>query len=223
LPATPSARLLKTDVFDEATADGLYPSLAGAARTVVGIDISPVTLRSARARHGPLVVVAADVRRLPFTDQVFDLILSNSTLDHLGSLADVAAALGELRRVLRVGGRLLLTLDNLRNPIVALRNALPRRLHQGLKLVPYYVGSTCGPARLQRMARTAGLEVEAVEAVMHCPRIFAVLLGSWLDRRGRDADRAAFVAHLLAWERLARWPTRYLTGYFIALKALRSA
>jgi SAM-dependent methyltransferase len=224
LPATPGVRLLKTDLFDEATATGgLFPALAAASRAVVGIDLSMVTLGRARARHQGLAGVAADVRRLPFAEQRFDLIVSNSTLDHFPSLAEVSTALRELRRVLRVGGHLLLTIDNRSNPIVAIRNALPGRLREGFGLVPYYVGASCGPTRLQRLVRAAGFEVEAAEALMHCPRLLAVLVANLLDRLGRSTTRAAFTAHLLGWELLARWPTRFLTGYFVALKAVRTA
>ena len=53
----------------------------------------------AGARHRGLRPVGADVCRLPFADQSFDLVLSNSTLDHLESLSELAGALAELRRV----------------------------------------------------------------------------------------------------------------------------
>lgn len=221
LPEMPVARALKTDLFDEASSGGgLFRLLATRARTVIGIDVSSLTLQRARTGR-PAQVVGADVRRLPFADQSFDLVLSNSTLDHFASLGDVATALTELRRVLKPGGHLVLTLDNLANPAVAVRNALPFRLLSRLRLVPYYVGATCGPRHLGLMVRQAGLEPLELGTIMHCPRLPAVLAAQALDRFGSERLNAVFLNSLMWWESLARWPTRYRTGYFLTLKARR--
>jgi SAM-dependent methyltransferase len=221
LPPTPVARALKTDLFDEASAGaGLCRLLAARARTVIGIDVSSLILQRARVGQ-PAHVVGADVRRLPFADQSFDLVLSNSTLDHFASLDDVATALAELCRVLKIGGHLVLTLDNLANPAVAMRNALPIPLLTGLRLVPYYVGATCGPRRLRLMVRQAGLETLELGTVMHCPRLPAVLAAQALDRFGSERLKGQFLGALGWCESLGALPTRYWTGYFLALKAVR--
>jgi SAM-dependent methyltransferase len=222
LPEGVVDRALKTDMFDEAVSGrGLCGVLAGRARIVVGIDLSPAVI--GRAAYGAATVpLVADVRRLPFADRAFDVVLSNSTLDHFSSLAEVAIALAELRRVLKPGGHLLLTLDNLANPAVAVRNALPMPFLLRLKLVPYFTGATCGPGRLEVLAREAGLHPMEMEAMMHCPRLPAVVLSRALARLGWDRAADGFVRGLLAWERLAGWPTRYRTGYFVALKAVRT-
>lgn len=222
LPQNKVERLLKTDLFDEATGDkGLFPLLAAKARAVIGVDISSLTLHHAHTRHAALRAIAADVRSLPFADHAFDVVVSNSTLDHMESLADLAKGLAELQRVLKRGGQLLLTLDNLSNPAVALRNALPERLLTALHLVPYYVGATCGPRRLVHMLREAGFEAEQTEAVMHCPRVLAVMAANVLDRLGDPSSKARFLDHLFAWERLSHLPTHFFTGYLIAVKAVR--
>src|SRR5512142_547900 len=82
LPAERVESVLKTDLFDEMSSDGLYPFLATRARTFVGIDISAATSALARSRHAGIRAVTADVRRLPFAEGAFDLVISNSTLDH---------------------------------------------------------------------------------------------------------------------------------------------
>jgi SAM-dependent methyltransferase len=216
-------RALKTDLFDEANSnEGLHAALAGMADTVVGIDVSLGTMRAACANNEGLAAVGADVCELPFADGSFDLILSNSTLDHMDSLADVAAGLAELQRVLRPGGRLVLTLDNLANPAVALRAALPYRLLSRLHLVPYYVGATCGPRRLRRMLEATGFATERMGAMMHCPRVPAVIAANALDRRGNDRAARGFIRFLLGLERLERLPTRYVTGYFVTVTAVRA-
>lgn len=217
LPAQPVARLLKTDLFDEALAGGLYPLLSAQAREVFGVDISGSTLRAAHARYTRLLSARADVRALPFADAVLDVVVSNSTLDHFASTADIIAALAELYRVLRPGGDLLLTLDNLANPMVAVRNALPFRPLHALGIVPYQVGATCGPRQLEQMVTQVGFEVRDLGAILHCPRVFAVAAARLLERRGSARLQRCFLQSLMSWEHLADWPTRFRTGYFITI------
>jgi SAM-dependent methyltransferase len=221
LPSHSVKRLLKTDLFDEAFGNGLSQHLALTAQHVVGIDISELALHADRCRRNGLQVARADVRRLPFSSGTFDVIVSNSTLDHFQTSHEIVVGLRELRRVLRSGGQLLLTLDNLANPIIAMRNALPFRLVNWLGLVPYYVGATYGPRGLRRIVQEVGFEVRAVEAVMHCPRVLVVALARLFEERLGPATQKRLLRGLMAFERLARWPTRFLTGHFIAVKAIK--
>jgi len=215
-------RALKTDLFDETIGSSkLISELARGERQVFGIDLSPVSARAARRSTPTLGACASDARRLPFADRAFDIVLSNSTLDHMDSLQDVAGALGEICRVLRPGGRLLLTLDNLSNPVVALRAVLPQRWLHALRLVPYYVGATCGPKRLRRLVEEAGLEVEEIGAMMHCPRLPAVAMANLLERRESERLDNLYCDILFRCESLERLPTRYLSGYFVRLIAVR--
>ena len=125
LPEGRIPRLLKTDLFDEAVSEGLLSLLASRARMVLGMDISLQVLRSARVGNASLLVAASDVRSLPFTRHAFDVVVSNSTLDHFDSQGEIVSSLKEIHRVLRPDGHLLLTLDNLANPVIFLRNLLP--------------------------------------------------------------------------------------------------
>ena len=219
LPAGPRARLLKTDLWDEAMGQGQLPLLAAHAGLVAGIDFVPAVVAAAVARHPRLRAVLADVRSLPFATGAFDAVVSTSTLDHFPAPADIPVALRELHRVLAAGGRLLMTLDNRANPVVAVRNALPFPLLERAGLVPYPVGATCGPRRLRRMVREAGFDVLETTALLHCPRVLAVAAARRRQRRGDAAAGTRFVARLLRWEALARLPTRFLTGYFIGIHA----
>ncbi|MFJ8622388.1 class I SAM-dependent methyltransferase [Kitasatospora sp. NPDC093550] len=88
--------------------------LAALGHRVTGTDLSPVAVGRAAteaARRGlPLRTAAADFRRLPFHDARFDVVVcADNALPHLLTAEDVLAALGEMRRVLRPGGLLLLT------------------------------------------------------------------------------------------------------------------
>jgi len=217
LPA-PVGRVLKTDLFDELVSPGLYPVLSARASQVAGVDISPRVVSAARARHPELEATAASVIELPFASGSFDAVVSNSTLDHLAGRGEVAAAIAELSRVLRPGGRLIVTLDNPINPLIALRNGLPPGIGRALRRVPYGAGWTCGPRRLRRMLAENGFAAPRATAIMHAPR----LVVAELDHRAQwpgDGDR--LIAGLLAAERMERWPTRYLTGHFVAALGVR--
>jgi SAM-dependent methyltransferase len=222
LPGNSAQFLLKTDLFDEALGQGLYPLLALRARRVVGVDLARPILKTATSRYPEMLATGADVRQLPFADGIFDVIVSNSTLDHFDSLDDMTASLRELQRVLRPGGVLLLTIDNRANPMIWLRNALPFRLLDRLRLVPYHLGSTCGPRRLRRILVRLGVEVLEMKALLHCPRIFAVNLARILEKRTNCAIQQRFLRQLMYFERLSDWPTRFLTGYYIAVLARRN-
>ncbi len=217
LPREPVDRLLKTDVFDEVAAAGLLPLLQRHARQVVGIDHSLRMVEN--VQESAIALVASDVRSLPFPDGAFDRVFSNSTLDHFESRDDIRLALTELARVLRPDGELLLTLDNLANPVVRVRNALPSWALERAGLIPYRMGATCGPAALRTLCADAGLDVLELGTVMHCPRAPAVAIANVLDRVGTPGAGEAFLRALEAFEPIGRWPTRYLSGYFLTVRA----
>jgi ubiquinone/menaquinone biosynthesis C-methylase UbiE len=70
---------------------------------IIGVDLSEAMLGYARRRIGPRVA-AADAMRLPVADSSVAQVLIVWVLHVVG---DVAAALGEVGRVLRPGGRFL--------------------------------------------------------------------------------------------------------------------
>lgn len=221
LPAKRIDLLLKTDLFDEAITEGLHSILTLHAKRLIGMDLSLSVIREARLRYPHLRAVETDVRGLPFPDDTFDGIVSNSTLDHFESFDDLVASLKELYRVLQPGAQMILTLDNLANPIILLRNWLPFRLLKRLKIVPYYVGVTLGPHRLQHLLVEIGFKVLEVDAIMHCPRVLAVTIARWVEKHTSLKTQKSFLRLLMAFEGISHLPTRFLTGYFIAVKVMR--
>lgn len=217
-------RLLKTDLFDEAVGRGLYPELASRSAEVVAVDLSPAAVRAASGRYPSLEAVEASVLEIPFPSASFDAVVSNSTLDHFGSYELLGRSVAELARLLRRGGRLLITLDNRANPVVAARTsaALFRPLHS-LGVVPYFVGVTVGPGGLVKLLRQAGFDVAHRAAVMHCPPQVAAHLAA--SRRGAASEYSELerrhLRMVLRFETMARWPTRNLTGHFIGALAIK--
>ena len=215
------AEILKTDLFDEAVSQGLYPFLREHARVVHGIDIARESVDQAKTRFPELEASRADVRNLPFSDNRFDLLISNSTLDHFQSTGEIDAGLRELFRVLKQGGELLISLDNLQNPIIRLRSLLPFRLLNKLGLVPYFVGKTHGRRGLCSALEKAGFEVLESRAIMHCPRVLAVAVAGALQKRASNRTQQRFLAFLNKFEGLAKLPTKYFTGHFVAVRAFK--
>ncbi|MGC7096843.1 class I SAM-dependent methyltransferase [Amycolatopsis lurida] len=88
--------------------------LAGLGYRVVGSDLSPLAAaraaREATARRQRLPALAADMTRLPFRSEVFDVVVcADNSIAHLLTEPALEAALASMRRVLRAGGLLVLT------------------------------------------------------------------------------------------------------------------
>ena len=135
------------------------PIYCGAVTRVVGLDPSPELLRLASKRSADMVVPVSLLRGSaehdPFADAVFDTIVMTWTLC---SIPNPIAALTEMRRVLRPGGRLIFVEHGLSPEI---RTA--RWQHW---LTPYWKRIS-GGCHLDRktddLIRRAGFQIEAVE------------------------------------------------------------
>jgi ubiquinone/menaquinone biosynthesis C-methylase UbiE len=147
-------------VLEIGVGSGLNLSLYGpAVRRVVGLDPSTGLLHMARKRFGQALVsislVRASAQSIPFADATFDVIVMTWTLC---SIPNPIAALTEMRRVLRPGGRLFFVEHGL-SPEV-------RTARWQHRLTPYWKRIS-GGCRLDRktddLIRAAGLQVDAIE------------------------------------------------------------
>ncbi len=77
---------------------------------VIATDLSAVAVAKARARGVDARQLDIDAAALPFADGEFDVVVSDSQLEHR---FDYEHALDEMARVLRPGGRLILLLPNI--------------------------------------------------------------------------------------------------------------
>lgn len=223
LPPSRLQAVLKTDLFDEAVGEGVFQVLRSRATSVKGVDISPRVVDAARRRNPDLDAVRADVRELPFADGTFDAIVSLSTLDHFRDDRDLDLALSELSRILEPGGRLVITLDNADNPLVAVRNRLPFAVAHAVGLVPYFVGTSRSVTSLPLSLRDAGFEVQKLTCILHCPRVAAVLASRLVERSNSMLLEQRFERLLTMFERLERSRAAVRTGYFVAALAIKPA
>ena len=218
---TSSKSILKTDLFEEALGpDHFLFDLAKLNNNVVGIDISYEITSMAREesrRYGSNLgqYFCSDVRNLPFKNNAFDLVVSNSTLDHFYDESDIITALCELRRVLQPGGILILTMDNKGNLTEPLL-----RLWLFLRLSPFFVGKTYCIEELKTILREVGFRVEDATAIIHSPRFFTVRTVRLLRKLSARKLDPVLKKSLTFFDRLENKRTRYLTGLYIAVKAV---
>ena len=217
-----ASRLLKTDIFEEATSQGLYPLLADHARVLFATDVSMPLIRAAVNRYPGLCPVQCDIRAPAFLAETFDIIVSTSTLDHFATATELRQALNSLASLLVPGGELLITLDNLSNPVIAVRNVIPHKWRTRLGLTPYYVGATCGPAQLRRYLTEARLKEVELTAVVHFPRWPAIHLARILERHCSPRTSQRLLTVMQRFEVLSPAPLRTLTGNFVAARAVKS-
>jgi ubiquinone/menaquinone biosynthesis C-methylase UbiE len=98
---------------------GLYLSeLQQLAGLVVGLDLSEGMLKKARG-----LLVLADAEHLPFKDGAFDQVLSITALQNF---PEPLLALAEMNRVLRSGGRLVLSSLKKKHPLPVLEEMVER-------------------------------------------------------------------------------------------------
>lgn len=220
-------RILKTDLFDEAiTTYNLMSFLGQKNEPIIGTDVSFEVARAATRRmtkewNGRNNAVVSDIRNLAFKSDCYSQILSNSTLDHFPHKEDIIKSLKEIHRILKPGGTLIITLDNPANPLVFLRNRLPYRLLRFFEVIPFYMGKTLSKSELARVLEANGFRVQENTSIVHSPRVLAIWIGYMIEKTGNKRMKSCFHKFLRLFERLENFPMRYLTGYFVAVKAMK--
>ena len=145
--------------------------LVGTTGLVVGLDVSPAMLAVARSLPEPdgarIAWRHGSVEALPVEDAAVDVVLCQEGLQFF---PDRAAALGELRRVLGPGGRLVLSvsrgLDH--QPVYAALNAaIERHLGVPAMAAPFAFGDADA---LRALLDEAGFRTVAVEPVVRTAR-----------------------------------------------------
>ncbi len=214
--------VLKTDLYEEALEpDQLLFGLAKNNRKVYGIDISSrlarMTSQKALQRGVHLSLCVTDVRKLAFKDNRFDLIISNSTLDHF---PEIDVALKELYRVLKPKGLIILTLHNATNLLVHLMC----RLMKVFGKYPFgYAEGTYSLRKTEQLMRTASFSVEDSTAIIHVPPLVPTIINE-IYRRGNSTTLKKLCQKIIALsEAIGKSNTflKYFTGYCIAVKGTK--
>lgn len=216
--------ILKTDLFAEAlcTHRAFSGDMSKANANVVGIDVSSeivhraMTIAMQYASNSPLRYAICDVRCLPFNTNSFDLIISDSTLDHFRKKGDIITALNEFSRVLKPGGILVITMDNKTNLFEPFF-----RLWILFGLAPFYSGYTYSIKELKEALVKAGLNVTDTTSIIHNPRFFTRIMITLLRKVMPATFDNRIRKHLLFLDSLEYRKTKYLTAQFIAARAIK--
>jgi SAM-dependent methyltransferase len=211
-------RVLKLDLWNEAVNTRLLQWLAARGAQTVGIDISAVTARRARAnfeRDGLVGRFAqADIRGLPFADASFDFVYTMGTIEHV---AEYELAIREVRRVLRPGGRAVIGVPYRWDPF--LRPLVSWTL-QRLDRYPYSPERSFGGRELRRVVERNGLRVTARTGLMVLPGVLRLAdLALHVRRHPFERLIAACVAPFETAE--LRWPWTRRLAYLVAVVAVR--
>ncbi|MGE0056682.1 MAG: class I SAM-dependent methyltransferase [Dehalococcoidia bacterium] len=139
---------------------------------LVGLDLTPEMLKRAAKRctdagRENAAFVLGNSKRLPFADASFDVVVTRSAIHHFD---DPTTVLAEVARILRAGGRLVLS------DVVSSEDADESSLHNALETLrdPSHVRMLSRSVLLGELKR-AGFEVES-EAQQVAHREF----GEWL-------------------------------------------
>lgn len=173
-------------------------ALALAARGAAHVDAvdfssAAVGIAAGKAEGSGLPVVfrVADAQRLPFEDGSYDVVFSCECLEHV---PEPAVALGEMARVTRAGGGLVLTTENYTNAMLL---AWAVSWWRG---VPFDSGAGAQPIehffvywKVRRLVRRAGYRVQRMIGAHH---VFLLL---------PRFDPGTFVKERFASPRLARF------------------
>ena len=155
-------------VLDVATGTGeaalaITPAI-GASRLLVGADIAPAMLESARTRlrQAAFLPVAADGQALPFADGSFDAVICQLGLQFF---PNPGLGLIEFRRVLRDGGRIAICVASTpdRVPLWGILAEVLGRLLPEQRHVVQLSFSLADKARLEQLFAASGFDGVRVE------------------------------------------------------------
>jgi SAM-dependent methyltransferase len=187
---TPGTRLL--DAGCGAGLLALLASLRGARLTV--LDASAALLAIARERLPAADVREGDLEALPFADGSFDAVTAVNSLFYA---ADMAAAMRELSRVVRPGGRVVVTAwgpperCEFLSAVMPAVGALMPPPPPGA--APGHPGALSEPGALAAVLDRAGLRV-VEEGEVACPFVFASAEASWRANASAGVNQLA-IAH----------------------------
>ena len=181
-------------LLDAGCGSGVLSRIAARMGAVVtGVDASPAMIGEARdllARFSlPATFDVADVRRLPYADASFDLILASSVLEYV---APFDAALAELHRVLGPGGLLIASLPNPRSLYRKLEGWLVRAT--GRPAYRRHVNELVYRTDVDRLFASVGFTVVERRFTGAPPRLGDGRIGDFAQRHPRTATMILYIA-----------------------------
>lgn len=209
-------RVLKLDLWNEAVNTRILQWMRSEGAEAFGMDISYVTTsracRNFQRGEGPLHLVQADIRHIPFESDSFDFIYTMGTIEHID---EYQKALQEVWRVLKVGGKAIIGVPHKWN--IFFRPLLVMALDLFDKY-PYSPEKSFGFGELRRLVENSGLRVIRRTGILTIPGIIR-MADLFFYRRNISLHR---LTPFLLWpfEYLeTRWAWPGVFGYLMALVA----
>lgn len=184
-----------TRLLDVGTGAGLLPLLASLrGARVTAIDASPGLVAVAQERLPGADIRVADIETLPFDDASFDAVTAVNSVFYA---SDMAAAMRELARVARPGGRVVITAWGPPSRCEALTSMMsavgPLMPPPPPGAPPRGPGALAEPGALAGVLKQAGLRV-VDEGEAACPFVFPNLETSWRANSSAGPNQMA-IAH----------------------------
>jgi SAM-dependent methyltransferase len=158
----------KTLVIEAGSGPAFASSILARDRRVdlsIAVDIDIEALHEARSRDRHLALVVADLQSLPFKSESVDLCWNSSTIEHLPS---PEAALAEMHRVTRRGGKVFVGVPNLYGPL-GFQRWISRTS------VGVWIGTTFNRSQLKAKMAEVGLQPK--HTIFYFFRFFVGVLG----------------------------------------------
>ena len=136
----------------------------GDAGVVIGIDPSADMRRAAESQCdgiGNARISEGTAAKLPLDDVSADRAVSIQVFEYL---SDIPAALAEIRRILRPGGRLVI--GDMHWGSLVWHSDEPKRMAAMMNAWDGHLADPCVPARLPHMMRQAGYQVETIRPLV---------------------------------------------------------
>jgi len=169
LPHPEGLRVLKLDLYNEATGTPHTGYFMERQARVIGVDISfKITCQAARKCGAQVAAVQGDVRTLPLRTGSIDIIFSLGTLEHVQD-ADQPAVLAELFRVLKPGGTCLLGVNN-RHSLWLTPLLFEWLEYTGVIRHQWSYEPTYPPSHLRRLFRRAGFQAIRGDGTLLFPK-----------------------------------------------------
>jgi len=204
-------KILKTDLFEECYKRDQFSDKIRC-KNIYGIDVSKKITINSKKRNKNLIHLVSDICHLPFKDEKFDVVISNSTLDHI-KVKDVPKAIGEIKRVLKDNGILILTIDNKHNPLYTIGLFLGNRLN----LLPFHQERCYTVKEVKRLINDKNLKVVDEDVIFNLIPPLDIFL-AFLEKYNKDISLKLSCTIVRFSKRLNSKYIKYLVGRQLAFK-----
>jgi ubiquinone/menaquinone biosynthesis C-methylase UbiE len=179
-------------ILDAGCGTGIFTrDILSSGSEVIGLDLSlPMLMRARKKLRGyPFQMVLADMLSLPFQESSFDKVVSVTALEFI---EDGKAAVGELFRVTKRGGRIMVATLNSLSPWALRRRAEAKERHSIFEKAIFR-----SPDELRSLASAAGV----VETAIHFQKEDGAARAAEIEREGKmkNLNTGAFLA--VHWEK----------------------